>query len=185
MKIEAVTSSRDHGLGGSDLGLAHGTGGLDLNNDGMIEVDQVVGCVGEERRPPFAAVRRAAGSTGAKNFGVTEVAAPKAASSSTARYSRTARRGRTGSSRALHPTLAVSVGFDQAGKRSISHSNQRASSMLLHLLAVASPPDTQVAVKHHGPKPLRPSVTCLFEQRLALAHCDCQSRKSQKPRRTA
>src|SRR5438874_12983002 len=64
---------------------------------------------------------------------------------------------------------------------SIGHSNQRASSMSLHLLAVAPPPETQVTVKHRGPKPLRPTVTSLCEERLALAHCDCQSRKSQKP----
>jgi hypothetical protein len=63
----------------------------------MIEVDEVVGCVGNAR-PPFAAVHRAAGSTGAKYFGVTGVAAPKAASSNAPRYSRTARRDRTGSS---------------------------------------------------------------------------------------
>jgi hypothetical protein len=41
--------SHDHGFGGSDLGLAYRIGGLDLDDDGMIEVDQVVGCVGEER----------------------------------------------------------------------------------------------------------------------------------------
>ena len=28
--------------------------------------------------------------------------------------------------------------------------------------------------KHRGPKPLRPSVISLCEERLALAHCDCQ-----------
>jgi hypothetical protein len=77
----------------------------------------------------------------------------------------------------------------QKGKRSIGDSNQRASSLLLRLLAIAAgvpPGETQVAVKHRGPKPLRPSVTGLCEERLALAHCDCQSRKlSQKPRRIA
>ena len=45
-------------------------------------------------------------------------------------------------------------------------SNQRASSMLFRLLAIAAcipPRETQVAVKHRGPKPLRPSVTGLCE----------------------
>jgi ABC-type uncharacterized transport system substrate-binding protein len=53
-----------------------------------------------------------------------------------------------------------------------------ASSMLLRLLAIAADvhPRETVAVKHRGPKPLRYSVTGLCE-RLALAHCDCQSRK--------
>src|SRR2546428_12430794 len=52
--------------------------------------------------------------------------------------------------------------------------------MLLHLLAVAPPPETQVAVKHRGPKPLCPGITGLCEERLALAHCDCQSRNNHK-----
>jgi hypothetical protein len=38
VKIEAVMSSRDHGFSASDLGLAYGTGGLDFDDDGMIEV---------------------------------------------------------------------------------------------------------------------------------------------------
>src|SRR3954471_23609833 len=91
-------SSRDRRLDGSDFGLAYGTGGLDLDDDGVIEVDQVIGCIGEERQAAVCcSPPRAAGSTGAKYFGVTGVAAPKAESSSTAKYSRTARRDRTGS----------------------------------------------------------------------------------------
>src|SRR5436190_16190610 len=55
--------------------------------------------------------------------------------------------------------------------------------MLLRLLAIAAsvpPRETQVAVKHRRPKPLRPSVTGLCEECLALAHCDCQSRNNHK-----
>src|SRR6266480_2186658 len=55
--------------------------------------------------------------------------------------------------------------------------------MLLRLLAIAAsvpPRETKVGVKHRGPKPLRPSVTGLCEERLALAHCDCQSRNNHK-----
>src|SRR6267378_6427413 len=55
--------------------------------------------------------------------------------------------------------------------------------MLLRLLAIAAsvpPRETQVVVKHPGPKPLRPSVTGLCGGRLALAHCDCQSRNNHK-----
>src|ERR1700730_8565497 len=66
------------------------------------------------------------------------------------------------------------------GKRPIGDSNQRASSMLLRLpaIAVSVPPrETQVEVKHRGTKLLRPSAIGLCEGRLALAHCDCQSRK--------
>ena len=64
----------------------------------------------------MAPVQRAAGSAGEMNFGVTGVAAPKAASSSTARYSSTARLDFSG---AAHwspsmPRLAVRVCPDQA-----------------------------------------------------------------------
>src|ERR1700704_3739076 len=51
--------------------------------------------------------------------------------------------------------------------------------MLLRLLAIAAsvpPREIRVAVKHRGPKPLRRRLTGLCEERLALAHCDCQSR---------
>src|SRR6476469_425458 len=72
----------------------------------------------------------------------------------------------------------------ESRKRSIGHSNQRASRLLLRLLVIAAasvpPPENQVAVKHRGSKPLRPSVTGLCEGRLALAHCDCQSRNNHK-----
>src|SRR5260370_7356839 len=82
------------------------------------------------------------------------------------------------------PTRTVArFSIRQKRKRSIGHSNQRASSMLLRLLAIAAsvpPRETQVAVKHGGPKPLRPSSTRLCEERLALAHCDCQSRNNHK-----
>src|SRR6185437_2195296 len=55
--------------------------------------------------------------------------------------------------------------------------------MLPSLLAIAGsgpPRETQVIVKHRGPKPLRPSGIGLCEQWLALVHCDCQSRNNQK-----
>jgi hypothetical protein len=52
--------------------------------------------------------------------------------------------------------------------------------MLLRLLAIAvsiPPRETQVGVKHRGTKLLRPSVTGLCGEWLALARCDCQFRK--------
>src|SRR3981081_1568311 len=48
------------------------------------------------------------------------------------------------------------------------------------IAACVPPRETQVAVKHLGPKPLRPNATGLCEERLALAHRDCQSRKGSK-----
>lgn len=51
----------------------------------------------------MAAVEREAGSAGEMNFGTTGVAAPKAASSSTARYSRTTRLVASGA----NPSLPV------------------------------------------------------------------------------
>ena len=77
----------------------------------------------------------------------------------------------------------------QKEKRSIGDSNQRASSMLLRLLAIAAgdpPREIRVVVKHRGPKPLRRRLTGLCKERLALARCDCQSKKiTAEPRRIA
>src|ERR1700722_20776518 len=67
----------------------------------------------------------------------------------------------------------------QKRKRSIGDRNQRASK---HVTSLASNRRTRSssrnsgAVKHREPKPLRPSVTGLCEEWLALARCDCQSR---------
>ena len=57
----------------------------------MNEIDQVVGRIAKNACPPCVPVQRAAGSAGEMNFGVTSVAAPKAALSSTAKYSSIAR----------------------------------------------------------------------------------------------
>ena len=43
VEIEALFATLDHPLGGRDLGLTHGGRGLDINNHGVIEIDQVVG----------------------------------------------------------------------------------------------------------------------------------------------
>ena len=48
-----------------------------------LSTSTIVGRVGEEGEPTIAPVQRAAGSAGEMNFGVTGVAAPKAASSNT------------------------------------------------------------------------------------------------------
>ena len=97
LEAEAVLRPLDHALALRHLGLADGGGRLDIDDDGVFEVDQVVGRVGEEGVARLGApVQRAAGSAGEMNFGSTGVAAPNAASSSTARYSRTARLDRLG-----------------------------------------------------------------------------------------
>jgi hypothetical protein len=70
-----------------DLSLPDCCCRLDIDDDRILDVDQVVRRVGEEGLAAVRAVRRAAGSEGDTNFEVTSVAAPKVASSRTARYS--------------------------------------------------------------------------------------------------
>ncbi len=41
----------DHGAGCGQLGRPHGGGRLDIDDDGVLQVDQVVGGIGEEGRP--------------------------------------------------------------------------------------------------------------------------------------
>jgi hypothetical protein len=61
------------------------------DDDRIVDVDQVVGRTGKDASPRRAAVHRVVGSADAMNFGVTSLSAPNIASSSTARYSSTAR----------------------------------------------------------------------------------------------
>src|SRR3979490_1576768 len=91
IKIEALHRAFDHTFCGQNLGLPDRGRRFDINDDRVVDIDQVVGGIGEERLPTWAPVHRAAGSAGETNLGTTSVAAPKAASSSTARYSSTAR----------------------------------------------------------------------------------------------
>lgn len=46
---EPVLRPRDHALARGDLGLAHRRARLDVHDDGMVEIDEVVRAVGEER----------------------------------------------------------------------------------------------------------------------------------------
>ena len=52
----------DHRARGADLGLTDRPRGLDVDDDSMVDIDQVVGGVGEEGCPFSAPVHRAAGS---------------------------------------------------------------------------------------------------------------------------
>jgi hypothetical protein len=107
---EAVSPS---GLGRrSDLERQHG--------NKLGELSKVLaGSCEQERGPRTAPVYCAAGSHGDTNLGVTSVAAPQAASSRVARYSRTEREAVSGS-RCLFQSepgmaLAIGIGFDEAG----------------------------------------------------------------------
>ena len=51
LEAEAVLGALDHGARRADLGLADRRGRLDVDDDGVVEVDQVVGGVGEEGVP--------------------------------------------------------------------------------------------------------------------------------------
>jgi hypothetical protein len=53
--IEALIGAFNHGLGCSDLGLADGGRGFDIANDRMVEIDQVVRRISEERLPAMSA----------------------------------------------------------------------------------------------------------------------------------
>jgi hypothetical protein len=55
IEIEAVDRSLDHALGRGHLGLADGGGRLAVDDDSMVEVDEVVGGIGEERLAPMGA----------------------------------------------------------------------------------------------------------------------------------
>ena len=50
LETEAFLCSLDHGLRRSDLGLANGAGGLDINDDAELHVDEIIVGVGEECR---------------------------------------------------------------------------------------------------------------------------------------
>ena len=51
VEAEAILGAVDHGACRADLGLADRAARLDIDDDGMVEVDQVVGGVGEEGMP--------------------------------------------------------------------------------------------------------------------------------------
>jgi hypothetical protein len=55
IEVEAVDRPFDHALGRPHLGLADGGGRLDVHDDPMVEVDEVVGGLGEERLPAVGA----------------------------------------------------------------------------------------------------------------------------------
>jgi hypothetical protein len=117
VKVEAIMSSRDHRLGGCDLGLAYGTGGLHLDNDGMIEIDQVVGRVGEERE---AAVCRGPPRGRIDRCEILRCDGRRRTKGRIIQYrqillNRATRSSWTQSFRALHPALAVSISLDQTG----------------------------------------------------------------------
>ena len=47
-QAEAILGALDHGAGGAHLGLADRAAGLDVDDDGVVQIDQVVCGVGEE-----------------------------------------------------------------------------------------------------------------------------------------
>src|SRR5882757_3017367 len=51
LKAEALLCSIDHGFCGADLGLANGAGGLDVNDNAKLHVNEIVVGVSEECRP--------------------------------------------------------------------------------------------------------------------------------------
>ena len=75
LDVEALLGAVNHGLGRTHLGLADGAGGFDIHDDAELHVDEIIVGVGEERR----ALEGASPSEGDTNFGVTALAAPKAA----------------------------------------------------------------------------------------------------------
>jgi hypothetical protein len=82
LQAEAILRSFERGASCTDLGLANGACGFDIDNHPVVGIDQIIGGISKEG---MALVRP--GSDGEMNFGVTGNAAPKAASSSVARYS--------------------------------------------------------------------------------------------------
>src|SRR5271163_2852838 len=104
-QAEALLRTVDHPLLRCHLGLANRGGRLNIDDDRVLQVDQVIGAVGEEGEPAIRTCPARAGSAGEINFGTTGVAAPNAASSRTARYSRTAWFAASGARHSLPGTL--------------------------------------------------------------------------------
>jgi hypothetical protein len=52
IETELILDPVDHSARRADLRLPNGATSLDIDNDGVIEVDQVIGGVGEEGMPP-------------------------------------------------------------------------------------------------------------------------------------
>ena len=48
IELEAILGAIDHRARGADLRLPDGSAGLDIDDDGMVEVDQIVGGIGKE-----------------------------------------------------------------------------------------------------------------------------------------
>lgn len=106
IEVKPLQRALHHALGGQCLRLPDCRRRLNTEDDRVLDVDQVVRRVGKKAWPPCAPVQRAAGSEGDTNFGVTSVAAPKAASSRTVGYSSMARPAAAGGS-----PLSLSVLF--------------------------------------------------------------------------
>ena len=91
LETKALFGPLNHGPRRTDLGLANGAGGLDINDDAELHVDEIIVEEAKNAGPLCAPVHWAAGSDGETNFGTTSLAAPQAVSSRVARYSFTAR----------------------------------------------------------------------------------------------
>lgn len=50
-EAKALLRSVEHGAGRADLGLPDGATGLEIDDDGVIEIDQIVGGVADEQHP--------------------------------------------------------------------------------------------------------------------------------------
>ena len=117
VEAEAVERARDHVARRLVLGLPDRRGRLDIDDDGVLEVDEIVGGVEEMRLAAIRGGPARGGMTGETYFGWTGVAAPKAASSSVSRYSVVARLAWSSGRPApgFDPVLAVGVRLDQRG----------------------------------------------------------------------
>jgi hypothetical protein len=119
LKTEALLCSLDHGLCRADLGLPNGAGGLDVNDDAELQVDEIVVGISEECRSLISAGPLGRG-IGRRNELRNNVAgAPHAVSSRVARYSFTARLDLAGITIPApilirDRALLVGVGLDQA-----------------------------------------------------------------------
>ena len=97
LEAEALLCPLDHGLCRTDFGLPNGAGGLDVNDNAELHIDEIVVGVSKECRPLVSPGPLRCRSDGGTNFGTTSLAAPHAVSSRVARYSFTARLDLAGS----------------------------------------------------------------------------------------
>ena len=116
IEVETVHRPLDHALGRGHLDLADGGDRLDVHDDAMVEVDEVVGGIGEERLPAMGAhpARRRIGGRDELRRHLGRVAECRVIQHGQILVDRAARHLRRQALGAFDALLAAGIGLDQA-----------------------------------------------------------------------